>query len=72
MDAKPVLKCNSCGNGDQETSQRVPGFYALTKVEKDENGSAVFSPANGMPVVVYICLKCGEIKLFPAILLGEF
>lgn len=62
-------KCNSCS---QVELKRVDGLFALTKVEKDKNaGSVNFMPASGIPVVVFICPSCGEMKLFPAKLLGE-
>lgn len=48
----------------------VEGIYALTKVE-EENQSLVFYPNTGIPVIIYVCKKCGEIKLFSAVAKGE-
>ncbi len=65
---QPTLsKCGNCGNNN---FQRIDGLYALTKVEKAGEGIS-FMPASGIPVIVYICTTCGEIKLFPAKLYGE-
>ena len=61
------VKCNNCNN---EELKRIDGVYALTKVEKKEQEIS-FMPASGIPVVVFVCTKCGELKLLPAKLLGE-
>lgn len=61
------LKCSNCSS---VKLKRVDGIYALTKVAKTEQGIS-FMPASGIPVVVYICEDCGELKLMPAKLLGE-
>ncbi len=61
------IKCNNC---QSEELQRIDGLYALTKIEKNEQG-ITFMPASGIPIVVYVCSKCGELKLIPAKFLGE-
>lgn len=61
--------CPSCGAIIQR--QRVDGIYALTKVEKKQDGGITFFPSHGIPVVVSICPNCREITLHSAKALGE-
>lgn len=66
-----ISKCANCGNTGEENFLRLDGFYALTKVEK--KGEEInFMPSSGMPMIVFLCKKCGELKLFPAKVFGEF
>ncbi len=52
--------------------QRIEGIFALTRIEKNKDAEGIaFMPASGIPVVVFICPNCGELKLYPAKLLGE-
>lgn len=67
MTQPQIQKCSNCG---QNKFERVEGIYALTKVEKI-NEAIAFNPASGVPIIVYICTNCGEIKLYPAKLFGE-
>lgn len=60
--------CNQpCG---QAVMQRIPGVYAFTEVSKSGDNLA-FNPASGVPVICFICPKCGEIKSYSAKLLKE-
>ena len=64
---KPQPYCGNCKNSQFE---RIEGVYAITKVEKSEKG-IIFLPSSGIPVIAYVCVKCGEIKLYPAKAFGE-
>lgn len=67
---KPNPKCNQCN--DNSVTQRIDGVFALTKIEKNkEQGGITFMPASGLPVVVFICPNCGELKIYPAKLFNE-
>lgn len=59
-----------CKNCDNKTFQRIDGLFAITKVEKKE-GEITFLPASGIPLIVYMCTECGELKIFPAKLFDE-
>ena len=60
-------KCKNC---ESNQFQRIEGIFAVTKVEKTGSGVS-FLPASGIPIVVYMCIKCGELKLYPAKLFDE-
>ena len=51
--------------------EEVKELYALTKVEISE-GKANFFPSSGIPIVVFLCKKCGQLKLFSAKVKGRF
>lgn len=61
---KPIT---NCAHNDL---QRIDGIYALTKVTKDGDNVA-FNPGSGVPVVCFICPRCGEIKTYSAKYLKE-
>ena len=64
----PNLNCAQChGN----SLVRIPRIYALTEVERQENGGALFKPASGIPVIAYMCQNCGKIVLYSAKVLRE-
>lgn len=59
-----------CKNCDNKNFQKIEGIYALTKIEKKEERIA-FLPASGIPIIVFMCAECGELKIFPAKLFDE-
>lgn len=65
--ANPKCVNPSCSNHEL---QRVDGVYAFTKVTKEAEGIA-FHPASGVPVVCYVCSKCGEVSTYSAKFLNE-
>ena len=61
-----------CKNCDNKKFQKIEGVFAITKVEKNNNGNGItFLPASGIPLVVYMCTECGELKIFPTKLFDE-
>jgi len=67
MKAPKIEKCKNCDGTD---FQRIDGIFAVTKVEKNDSGIS-FMPASGIPIIVYMCTKCGELKFYPAKLFDE-
>jgi len=43
----------------------VEDLYAITRLDK-KGENVTFLPSVGIPVVIEICKKCGEIKIFLA------
>ena len=62
--AKISLKIRELGVGWQEAE----GYHALTRVEYGRNQPAVFNPASGIPLKIFVNITTGEIKMFLAIL----
>jgi hypothetical protein len=61
-------KCPHC----KVQLQRIDGKYALVGAEKSANGNADIKMEKVVPVVVYVCVKCGNLELASAIAVGEF
>ncbi len=41
------------------------GFSAITSLKK-EAGEVIFDPGSGVPIITYMCLKCGYIENYTA------
>ena len=50
---------------------RAEGLFAVTKVQKNPDGSFTFQPNAGIPLVVLACKECGRIYAYLAKALGE-
>ena len=54
-----------CINHPDLPMKRIPGYHAITKLEK--NGKKIaFMPSSGIPVVVFVCGECGYLEFYPA------
>lgn len=50
--------------------KELEDLYAITRLEKKDD-KVTFLPTTGVPIVISICLTCGEIKIFSAKLKGK-
>ncbi|MBU1706111.1 hypothetical protein KKG19_05310 [Patescibacteria group bacterium] len=50
---------------------RIPGFHALTKVNKNKS-KVSFMPSSGIPVVAFACNICGYIETYSAVKTDEW
>lgn len=55
----------------EHTWEEIEDLYALTRLAKN-GGQVSFMPDTGIPIVISICNKCGEIKIFSAKVKGKF
>jgi len=55
-----------CINHPDLLMKRLPGYYAITKLEKDGE-KITFMPSSGIPVVVFTCGECGYLEFYPAL-----
>lgn len=61
--------CSQCNSANQV---RIEGVWAITRIELLENGKKRFVPTTGVPLIAYVCRRCGHIDLYSAIALGEW
>jgi len=69
QEGKAPPQCSHCGFVDQV---RIEGVWAITRVELKENGEKRFVPTTGVPLIAYVCPKCGHLDLYSAMVLGEW
>jgi len=60
-----------CVNHPDEAMAKADGFYALTKLTKEDKRLS-FNPAAGVPVVIYVCPKCGYLEIYAAVMKEEW
>jgi len=54
-----------CINHPDEVMIKNDGFSAITSLKK-EAGEVIFDPGSGVPIITYMCLKCGYIENYTA------
>ena len=54
-----------CINHPDEIMSKSDGFSAITSLKKDGD-NVLFDPCSGVPIISYMCLKCGYIENYAA------